>query len=261
MKEKMRLHLVQCATVAGRPLATLAKLQALLEDLRSRPGDVWVFPEMWPSGFSLTERRRLAEENAVCREWLRNFARRARGTLIGSMLELARGRAYNQAYAIGPRGETLAAYRKIHLFEFGGEHRHFSPGRRVVSFPSPWGRIGLAVCYDLRFPELFRRLSKAGVRLVFVPSAWPRDRLDHFLALLKARAIENQCLVVGLNKVGPGRHEKPVVYGGHSAVFGPWGEKLAEMGARPAVLSLELDLGAVERVRRRYPFLKSRVLG
>lgn len=261
MKEKMRLHLVQCATVAGRPLATLAKLQALLAGIRARAGDVLVFPEMWPSGFSLAERSRLAEENAACREWLRDYARRFRCTLVGSMLELARGRAYNQAYAIGPRGETLATYRKIHLFEFGGEHRHFSPGRKVVSFPSSRGRIGLAVCYDLRFPELFRRLSKAGARLVFVPSAWPRERLDHFLALLKARAIENQCFVVGLNKVGPGRHERPLVYGGHSAVFGPWGKKLAEMGARAGVSSLELDLSEVERVRRRYPFLKSRVLG
>lgn len=260
MKQKIRLHLVQGPTSAGRPLASLEKFQELVAGLRPRAGDFLVFPEMWPSGFSLEEKNRLSQENARCRDWMKAYAKRHRCTLIGSMLELSGGRAYNQAYAIGPRGEALARYRKIHLFEFGGEHRHFSPGGLVVSFASPWGRIGLAVCYDLRFPELFRRLATQGARLVFVPSAWPRERLDHFLTLLKARAIENQCYMVGLNKVGPGRHEKAVVYGGHSAVFGPWGEKRAEMGARAGILSLELDLGDVEAVRRRYPFLKSRVL-
>lgn len=260
MKQKMRLHLVQGGTSAGNPLASLKKFQILLEDLRPCVGDCLVFPEMWPSGFSLEEKERLAEETSVCRAWMRDYAKRHRCTLVGSMLELAKGRAYNQAYAIGPRGETLAGYRKIHLFEFGGEHRRFSPGNKVISFSSPWGMLGLAICYDLRFPELFRRLSQAGTRLVFVPSAWPRERLDHFRTLLKARAIENQCYMVGLNKVGPGRHEKSLVYGGHSAVYGPWGDKRAEMGSRAGILSVELDLGEVELIRRRYPFLKSRVL-
>ena len=260
MKQKMRLHLVQGSTSAGNPLASLKKFQILLEDLRPRVGDFLVFPEMWPSGFSLDEKEKLTKENSVCRAWIRDYAVNRRCTLIGSMLEIYQGRAYNQAYAIGPRGETLASYRKIHLFEFGGEHRHFSPGNKVISFPSPWGKIGLAVCYDLRFPELFRRLSELGTRIVFLPSAWPRERLDHFRTLLKARAIENQCFMVGLNKVGPGHHEKPVVYGGHSAIFGPWGEKLAEMGARAGILSVELEMAQVDRIRKLYPFLKSRVL-
>src|SRR5690606_17558717 len=119
-------------------------------------------------------------------------------------------------------------------------------------FSSPWGRVGLAICYDLRFPELFRRLSRQGATVFLVPSAWPRERLDHFLSLLKARAIENQAYVVGVNKVGPGFHRKPVVYGGHSAAFDPWGKRLAELGSRSGHRSVELDMDYLRRILRRY---------
>ena len=261
MKKKITLHLIQSATRAGQPLRTLKNFQARLTGLRIKRDDVLIFPELWASGFSLEDRDRLIRENALCLAWLRDFARQSRCYMVGSMLEMERGRAYNQAYLLDPRGRSLATYRKIHLFEYGGEHRRFRPGSKVVATTSPWGKLGLAICYDLRFPELFRSLSKQGARVVFVPSAWPRERRDHFLTLLKARAIENQCFMVGLNKVGPGLHERPVIYGGHSAVFGPWGEKLGEMGAGGGILSLSLDLSEVERIRGRYPFLKSRVLG
>lgn len=261
MKETLGLHLVQFPTQAGGPAATLDGLRSLLEGLRPKAGDWLVFPEMWPSGFSIDRRATLEKGNSECLDWMQDYARSHRCYLVGSMLELAKQRAYNSAYVIAPTGKRLASYRKIHLFAYGGETRRFHSGNQVVAFSSLWGKIGLAVCFDLRFPELFRRLSKYGTRLIFLPSAWPKERLDHFTALLKARAIENLCYVVGLNKVGRGHHEKPVIYGGHSAVFGPWGEKLAEMGSKAGIQSLKLDLGAVERVRRKYPFLESRVLG
>ncbi|MFO1463444.1 MAG: nitrilase-related carbon-nitrogen hydrolase [bacterium] len=260
MKRILRLHLVQFPTRAGHALETLRAIERDLAKLRVRRDDWLVFPEMWPSGFSLQERDRLRRENTRCADWLRDFARGHACYLVGSMLELRGGKAYNQAYVVGPSGRRLAAYRKIHLFEYGGEHLRFERGRKVVAFSSPWGRLGLAICYDLRFPELFRRLSAAGARLIFVPSAWPRERIDHFSSLLKARAIENQCYIVGLNKVGPGMHREPVVYGGHSAVFGPWGEQLAELGSRKEIRSVSLPLDAVEKIRVRYPFLRSRIL-
>jgi len=260
MRKILRLHLLQFPTQAGQAFETLAGLQRLLQGKRIDKGDWLVFPEMWPSGFSVEDKNRLLAENARCAEWLGEFSGRHGCYLVGSMLEKSGPRAYNQAYVYGPRGRLLATYRKIHLFEYGGEHRRFMRGKKVITLSSPWGKLGLAICYDLRFPELFRRLNKLGARLIFVPSAWPRERLDHFLSLLKARAIENQCYIVGVNKVGPGTHEKPVVYGGHSAVFGPWGEKIAELGSGRKVLSLEIDLGEVDRIRKAYPFLKSRIL-
>ncbi|HCU24574.1 MAG TPA: carbon-nitrogen hydrolase [Deltaproteobacteria bacterium] len=258
--KRIRLHLVQFPSVLGSPLATLERLQKRLQNFRPRPGDWVLFPEMWPSGFSLENKERLRRENSLCRAWLRAFARRYRCYLSGSMLEMKNKRAFNTAYVFGPEGKRLASYQKIHLFEYGGEHRYFSAGTRPTVFSTPWGKIGLAICYDLRFPELFRILSRRGARLMLVPSAWPQERIDHFLSLLKARAIENLCFVAGINKVGPGLHQSAVTYGGHSAVFGPWGEKFGELGKRNGLLSVTLDLSEVERVRSRYPFLRSRVL-
>lgn len=259
--KNLRIHLLQFPTTAGRPLRTLARVERLLADFRPKPGDWLLFPEMWPSGFSLDEAERLQGETAVCFSWLRAYARRFKAYLCGSMLELGGKRGFNRAYVIGPTGRLQAAYRKIHLFEHGGEHLRFSPGKEPTLLSSPWGKVGLAICYDLRFPELFRRLSKAGARVFLIPSAWPRERIDHFLSLLKARAIENQAYVIGVNKVGPGFHRTAVTYGGHSAAFDPWGKRLVEMNSRAGLRTVDLDLGYLEEIRRRYPFLRSRVLG
>ena len=259
--KKLRIHLLQFPTTAGQALRTLARVERLLEGFKPRAEDWMLFPEMWPSGFSLKEASRLRSENEACFRWLQGYAQKRRIYLSGSMLELSKGRGFNRAYVIDSRGRLKASYRKIHLFEHGGEHRKFSPGKEISLFSGPWGKMGLAICYDLRFPELFRRLSQGGAKIFLVPSAWPEERLDHFLSLLKARAIENQAYVVGVNKVGPGFHRAPVTYGGHSAVYDPWGRSLVEMDSRAGIRTAVLDLDYLEGIRRRYPFLRSRVLG
>jgi len=254
----LRLHLAQFASINGQPLKTLAKVQKLLHGRKIRAGDWVVFPEMWPGGFLLTDRLRMEVENSFCFRWLKDFAKTKACWMAGSMLEVKRGRFFNSAYIIAPNGSLAHRYRKIHLFKLGEEHRKFIPGTGATVLPLPWGKLATAICYDLRFPELFRIYAKKGATLVLLPSAWPRERLDHFLSLLKARAIENQCFMVGVNKIG--HHDSGMPYGGHSAVFGPWGEKLIEMGTGSAVAELELDLSAVDQVRRDYPFLSGRVL-
>ena len=257
-KYKIRVHLVQFASVNGEPLETMKRVQAMVKGFKPRRGDWIVFPEMWPGGFLLADRLRQELENAFCFRWLKDFARAKECFLAGSMLEVKRGHFYNSAYLLGPDGRLVSRYRKIHLFKLGDEHRKFQAGRKAAVSAFPWGKVGLAICFDLRFPELFRIYAKRGVSLVLVPSAWPKARIDHFLSLLKARAIENQCYLVGANKIG--RHDSGIPYGGRSSVWGPWGEKLGELGSRPGILSVELDLSRVAEIRRQYPFLKSRVL-
>jgi Predicted amidohydrolase len=256
---KTNIHLVQFASFNGQPLQTLRRVQAMLRSFRPRAGDWVLFPEMWPSGFLLEDVQRQKIENSFCYHWLKQYARRHRCYMVGSMLELSKKLSFNSAYLLGPRGQLLARYRKIHLFRLGEEHRKFKPGEKVVACQAPPAKVGLAICYDLRFPELFRQLSLRGAKWVIIPSAWPKARLDHFHTLLKARAIENQCFVIGANKIG--HHDSGIAYGGHSAAFGPWGEKLGELSSKPGILSLSLDFSEVRRVRREYPFLKSRILG
>jgi predicted amidohydrolase len=257
-KTKQKLHLFQFASVNGHPLKTLHRVQAMLKNFSPKKGDWLIFPEMWPAGFLMEDIHRQRIENAFCFLWLKRYARTHQCYMAGSMLEMPKKEAYNSAYLIGPKGQLLSRYRKIHLFRLGDEHRKFSPGKQWVTHPFPWGKLGLAICYDLRFPELFRKMSDQGTKLIMIPSAWPTERIEHFLALLKARAIENQCYIVGANKIG--HHDSGIPYGGHSSVFGPWGEKLGELKAKPGILSLSIDMKEVDRIRKRYPIFKSRVL-
>ncbi len=254
----MKFHLFQFASTNGQPLKTLRRVQSEIKTARIGKGDWVVFPEMWPSGFLLEDRLRQQVENAFCFQWLKDFSRAKKCYMAGSMLEIKKGRYYNSAYLIDPQGHLLARYRKIHLFRYGREQHRFEAGKKTSLIGFSWGKLGIAICYDLRFPELFRKYSKAGAKLILLPSAWPKERLPHFLALLKARAIENLCFVVGANKIG--RHDSGIPYGGHSAVFGPWGEKLGELGAAKGVLSVDLRIDQVDKIRKQYPFLEGRVL-
>jgi deaminated glutathione amidase len=185
--------------------------------------------------------------------------------LAGSIAERAREgeRAFNTSVLIGPDGEDLAAYRKIHMFdvEAGGvayrESEHEQPGEEVVSAAVGGVELGLTVCYDLRFPELYRILAVRGARVLAVPSAFTAATgRDHWEVLLRARAIENQAFVLAPNQVG----EAPPHYSSHgrSAIVDPWGVVLATAPDEECFVAAELDLGAQERIRERLPALANR---
>jgi len=192
--------------------------------------------------------------------------------LAGSIAERVGGgeRAFNTSVLIGPEGEGLAVYRKIHMFdvEAGGvpyrESEHEQPGEEIVSAPlavasNPAGdvELGLTVCYDLRFPELYRILAVRGARLIAVPSAFTAATgRDHWEVLLRARAIENQAFVIAPNQVG----DAPPHYSshGHSAIVDPWGVVLAGAPDGECFVAADLDLAAQERVREQLPSLANR---
>jgi len=184
--------------------------------------------------------------------------------LAGSIAERApEGKAFNTSVLIGPDGEDLATYRKIHMFDVdvGGvsyrESEHEEPGEEIVTAPLGDVAVGLSVCYDLRFPELFRILAVRGARLLTIPSAFTRATgRDHWEVLLRARAIENQVFVLAPNQVG----EAPPHFdsNGRSMIVDPWGVVLATAADEECFVSAELDLSAQERVRRSLPSLANR---
>jgi predicted amidohydrolase len=167
---------------------------------------------------------------------------------------------------VDDQGSLRAVYRKVHLFDVniphGAQFREsatVAPGRDVVTHDLPWGRLGLSVCYDLRFPELYRQLATAGARLVAVPSAFTQHTgKDHWHVLLRARAIENQAFVLAPAQFG--RHNDKRTTYGHSLIVDPWGTMLCEVGDREGVATAELDLDFLERVRREMPCLEHRRL-
>jgi predicted amidohydrolase len=183
--------------------------------------------------------------------------------LAGSICESGGDRAWNTSVLIGPDGEDLATYRKIHMFDVdaGGvsyrESEHEQPGSELVTAPLGELIAGLSVCYDLRFPELFRILALRGARVLMVPSAFTRATgRDHWEVLLRARAIENQAFVLAPNQIG-GAPPHFDSYG-HSAIVDPWGAVLAMAPDEECFVAADLDLAAQERVRESLPSLANR---
>jgi len=202
---------------------------------------------------------------------LRALARRHRIWIVGGSFPEALAddaRIANTSVLVSADGEVVAVYRKIHLFDVdlrahgGAEYREsatIAPGKEVVVGDTPFGRVGLSVCYDLRFPELYRALSARGAAFLFVPSAFtPQTGRDHWEPLLRARAIENQAFVVAPAQCG--RHNESRSSHGRSLIVDPWGLVLAQANDRPGVITAECDLGELERVRGALPALSHRRL-
>ena len=153
-------------------------------------------------------------------------------------------------------GRLSGAYRKIHLFRLFDEHLWLGEGESPTALDSPWGVTGLSICYDLRFPELFRHYAvKDQAKLILLCAEWPLARVEHWRALLKARAIENQTYVAATNACG---ETGGTAFGGHSMVIDPWGQVLIEGGEDEALLSAEIDLDEVDRVRQAIPVFEDR---
>ena len=168
-------------------------------------------------------------------------------------------RICNTSLLLDPRGEIVGLYRKLHLFDVQirgkvnfRESKTVAPGDRVVALDTPLGRLGLTICYDLRFPELYRRLAFDGARVIFVPAAFTAyTGRYHWLPLLRARAIENQCWIVAPAQTG--RHTARRNSFGHTAVFDPWGELVAIRERGAGVVTARIDLDRVDEVRRGLP--------
>jgi predicted amidohydrolase len=177
---------------------------------------------------------------------------------MGSFVERAGPDLFNTAVLLDPRGEVAGRYRKIHLFGFGDqESRLLRRGEGVTVVPTPFGKIGLSICYDLRFPELYRQMLDQGAAIFLVTSAWPRSRRDAWVLFNRARAHENLAYLFSCNCAGvQADHE----FGGHSLFVDPLGKVIAEAGDDEMILSAEIDPGAVDRVRREFHVLRDRVI-
>ena len=204
--------------------------------------------------------RYLPEAEAGSGETLQRLRQAAKAVGIylhtGSFVEEKNGKYYNSSYLISPEGETLANYLKIHLFGYNSrETRLLTPGQSIVTVDTPLGRLGLATCYDLRFPELFRAMVDQGAEIFLICSAWPYPRLEHWLMLNRVRAMENQCFLISANSVGL---NQGVQFVGHSMITDPWGTILAGAGDREAIVTCEIDPAELKAARQQFPALADR---
>ncbi|WP_261807861.1 carbon-nitrogen family hydrolase [Paenibacillus sp. N3.4] len=261
MKDPVAYHiaLIQMDIKIGEPDTNFARLNKLLEEslqAANKP-DVIVFPEMWNTGYALNEIQQLADPSGErTKAFLSEFARKHQVNIIGgSIADKREDRVLNTIYAFDRAGVETAEYSKIHLFRLMDEEKFLHSGDQLGLFELEGVPAGAMICYDIRFPELARKLALEGARILFVPAEWPHPRLHHWRTLLMARAIENQMYVVACNRVGTSGTTN---FFGHSMVIDPWGEVLVEGDESEAVLHATIDLSEVVRVRDKIPVFEDR---
>jgi len=215
-----------------------------------------VFPELWDNGYALDKAKDVASSlSAGLFAQVAALSRTSNIHIIGSMLEKRGVGVYNSSAVFSPRAGVLGAYRKIHLFGMFNEQQYLNAGESPLTLDMPWGRTSIAICYDLRFPELFRRYAVDGSKMVILPAEWPHPRLNHWRTLIQARAIENQMFVIACNRVGESLGSQ---YFGHSMIVDPWGDLVCEGGESETMLTVKINTDQVDEVRAKMPVIADR---
>ena len=224
MERQVITAAVQFNITLGEVDRNLAKAEAALRRAAARGAQLAVLPEMWSAGFAYKKLPELAAETPRVLASVAKLSGELGLTVIGSLPELVDGKVCNTSY-VTDRGVLVGSYRKLHLFSLMNEHEHIAAGECTAVVATSVGKLGLAVCYDLRFPELFRKLALDGAEIICLPGEWPAPRQLHWRTLLRARAIENQCFVVAANCCG---RQGKLDFFGMSLIIAPRSELLAE---------------------------------
>jgi len=249
----MKLALAQFEVARADTAANLQRIAERAASASASGADLLCLPEMCTTGFDWQYNRAHLDTAAKTLESIAAVAKTSGIAICGSFLEKTEsGNAANCFHYFDAKGAVLATYRKLHLFTLFHEERHVEAGTEWVAFDTDYGKIGAAICYDLRFPELFRRTTAAGAVLQVLPAAFPHPRLEHWRTLIRARAIENQTYFVAVNQCGSEGHGSGVgetQYFGHTMVVNPWGEILVEADESECLLHIEIELSHVAKVR------------
>ncbi len=246
----VKAAVLQFDVTLGHIPANMEKVEQGVRRLAEAGADLVVLPEMWSCGFDYERLEGHAAESPAVLERLGKLASLCGVNVAGSLPRETEKGIANSLVLLDRNGQVTESYDKIHLFSPGDEHRHFAGGGRAGLCDTDLGRIGLMICYDLRFPELCRTLALAGAEIIVIAAQWPLARKVHWETLIRARAIENQVFVIAANRCGS---DPKLNYAGHSAIVGPWGETLAQAGSDETDLLADLDLSDVEQVRTAIP--------
>ena len=259
MEKKVKLAVIQLRTELDQN-ETMEKAARMVREAAQNGAEIVVLPEMFNCPYSGKYFRRYASSGheAAVREmsaWARD-----NGVLLvgGSILELADGKLYNTCFVFDEEGRQIARHRKVHLFDVDlpgmrfRESDTFAPGEEITTFETRWGTMGAAICFDIRFPELFRAMARRGAQIVFLPAQFNQvTGPAHWEMSLRARAVDNEFFVVGASAA----NSEGFSYAcwGHSAVVDPFGKVLASCGDEETILYADIDLDRVDEVRAQLP--------
>jgi omega-amidase len=251
----VRICSAQITSIWEDPDKTLEKAGLLIRHAAVSGAAMICFPEQFATGWDPESHENVQDVNGHIVSSLRELARKNQISILGSFRKRGDPLPKNTAIVISHDGHVLAAYSKIHLFSPGKEHTGFEPGNDLGIFPLGPMICGIAICYDLRFPELFRLYAQKGAQVVFVPAAWPTQRIKHWELFITARAAENQMYVVGVNTTGI----TPVdSYSGNSMTADPHGAIISRANDAEQLIFTDLDPSIVVTTRRQFPVEKDR---
>ena len=250
----MHIAAVQLDTRWEDRTANHARVRKLLDPIDLRVNSLIVLPEMFDTGFSrdtaMTDPGRPSASENFCRELA---MQRQVAVLAGVVARTEDGRLANEAVAFSPDGRELVRYRKMQPFTLADEHLHYVAGAAPAMFEWQGVRIAPFICYDLRFPELFRSTLSGGAIMFVVVANWPQTRSEHWVRLLQARAIENQAYVLGVNRAG---NDPEFQYDGRTVLYDPHGKEIIQVGGEELVVLAEIDPQKVRDWREKFPALR-----
>jgi len=254
----MKISSIQMAAVEGDKAATIDR--AVSRILQCKGADLVILPEIWNIGFMSFDRymsEAEASEGPTLSAVRESAVKIQAHVHAGSFVEKDGDCYYNTSYLISPGGKTLGRYRKTHLFGYNSKETEIlTAGDSITVVETSFGNLGMATCFDLRFPELFRTMVDRGAEIFLICSAWPYPRLEHWLMLNRVRAMENQCFLVSANSTGV---NQGVQFVGHSMVVDPWGIPVASGGDQEVIISTDIELSDVHSAREAFPGLASRL--
>ncbi len=248
----MKLGLVQYSPVWENQEENILKIESLIKSA-NKNFDLLIFPEMTLTGFTMNSEKFAEELDGTGTQYFLNLSARLKTNIFAGIIERDGKNIYNSLVHFDSFGLIRARYRKIHPFSYAKEDQFYTAGNETVITQIDKIKFGLSVCYDLRFPELYRLYAKEQVDVLIDIANWPVLRIDHWKTLLKARAIENQCFMIGVNRVGTDPFN---TYNGCSAVFDPMGNEIILIENEEKIIEAEIDLEKVSAARGKLPFLQ-----
>ncbi len=243
--KRLSVSALQFNLSVGNIDSNLEKGFAALRRVAAQGAQLAVLPEMWSCGYDYRNLPELAQQTPQVLALWQQVCRETGLVSVGSLPEFEAGCIFNTAYVID-QGEIVASYRKLHLFSTMQEDRFLAAGNRTLVAETSLGKLGIAICYDLRFPELFRKLALEGAEIICLPAEWPKPRQEHWNVLLRARAIENQLFLIAANCCGV---QGKLDFFGHSQLVSPLGNLLAIAGEEEIELLAEFDFTEMAKYR------------
>ncbi|MGA1792437.1 MAG: nitrilase-related carbon-nitrogen hydrolase [Thermoplasmatota archaeon] len=255
-KDPLEVCIVQPKLSLGNIEENLSSTSSLIESAsREGPMDIVVLPEVFATGFHYESLPELSKKAPDTIRYMGKIAREHSTAIMFTLVINDKGRFYNRFMVLDRDGRKLATYDKTHLFSRAGEDEFFTPGKTLTEFSLEGARIAPLICYEVRFPELARKHVLNGVDILVYPAQWPAFRIFQWETLIMARAIENQCYVIGVGGVGD---HGPTAMGGHSMVVAPFGDVLCRLDDSSGYARARIDPGRIREIRRRIPVLVER---